>query len=145
MCIRDRALGVSRISLANYGEFCLAENRLEDARKHLEQSWTLQKKGAWQGHLLFCAALYCLRSIEPSNEAKQLRRIAWGLKRGMRDPGTRFEALLKKLAPYLTDADSRFYGNLARVIQGRPLPIDALSKSAKWRRIKPEKPLGALI
>ena len=135
----------SLIQHANYAEFCIAEGDFGEAQKYLQAAWTIRKAASWHGHLLFCAALYALRQNEPDKEAKQLRRIAWGLQKGMREEGSIFDALLKKMTPHLSEQDNRFYATLAKALQNEPLSHLRLSNSQKWKEIKPEKPIGALF
>lgn len=134
----------SSTECGNFAEFCIAENRLEEAKQFLEQAWERKASGAWEGHQLFCAALYSLLQGDKLGEVKQLRRIAWGLEKGMR-LGATVKALLKKISLRLKNADNQFYATLARMITGEEVQPFALLRSPKWKSIKPEKPIGPLF
>ena len=117
----------------NFAEFCIALGRYDRAHEALLHAWDIRPPGTWNGHLLFCAALFCHLTKDLASERLQLIRIKRGLGDGFRT-GAKFASLLSHTRSKLDRKHAAFYNGLSLMIANQ-LPVSRFARVRIWNAL----------
>lgn len=123
-------------TLCNYGGFLLTQNRLEEAKERVIQSWKLNSNKL--GQLAAETAFYwCLITrMNGRSNTSGLARLKWLLIYGFKRTIWRFDPILDMVKEKLPLQEIEFYSVLADSVLNAER-VEKLNKFIRWKNINP--------